>query len=195
MEIVAANFAETLDLYTKDYKYIFNKYLDHKISNDFNGAIENITVMSFYLTNDILNVPKRNITYQNLFSILNVHHKNRNSLIDMEVLNLEQKTLFFNVFNINKFQEIGWIYIMHLNEKLIFNNFKDKTSQLPEICLKQSIRFNIYTQNNDWKAFNRRLSKMDVNTKFTNQICSGVDQACCRVFEILEKYDDLKWLI
>ena len=113
MEIVAANFAETLDLYTKDYKYIFNKYLDHKISNDFNGAIENITVMSFYLTNDILNVPKRNITYQNLFSILNVHHKNRNSLIDMEVLNLEQKTLFFNVFNIFSFIEVFLILFLN----------------------------------------------------------------------------------
>lgn len=192
MKILTVDLAATLDLYTQDYRNTFDKYLEQKIINNFRGAVEIVTVLSFYLTSDILNVPKRNIIYRNLFSILNIQCKNKNSYLDMAFLEIEKKPLFVNIFNVNRFQAIGWIYIMYLNEKIIFNNFKNELAQLPETRLKQRIELSIATQDKEWRSFNRRLSKIDLDTRSVDQICSGVDQANYRLAEILRNYDASK---
>src|SRR5690606_19498731 len=102
--------------YAEEYCKKLNDFLEREIKSNFNKSVRTATLISFYLTHDILSVSKRDITYRNLFSLMKIQNKNMNCIVDIEILQINLKPLLINIFNINKFQAIGWMYIMHVNE-------------------------------------------------------------------------------
>lgn len=182
--------ALTLNMYAEEYCKKLNDFLEREIKSNFNKSVRTATLISFYLTHDILSVSKRDITYRNLFSLMKIQNKNMNCIVDIEILQINLKPLLINIFNINKFQAIGWMYIMHVNEIIVLNHYKSHVSQLPDIRLKRSIKLGIRIQNNELRSFNRKLSTIDLDDKHVAQICSGIDQASYRLSEIFRKYHD-----